>query len=150
MLRWLVVLVCLVGAPEAAADAFTLGQQHYRAGLYDRAYELWLEDAEKGNAHAQYAIGVMHERGQGVEKDGIEAARWLARAAAQGYAPAVQALRALAPQLLEKHNGQKTTAREETAWLPPVPQVKPAQGMFYVDTPPVPALRVANSPTSSR
>ena len=45
-------------------------------------------DAEKGNADAQYDLGVMHDRGEGVRKDAVEAIRWYQKAAQQGHASA--------------------------------------------------------------
>ncbi len=43
-----------------------------------------LEEAEWGNAQAQYAVGMMYLRGADVEKNEAEAARWLKEAAKQG------------------------------------------------------------------
>ena len=42
--------------------------------------------AEQGNALAQYNLGVMNEKGQGVPKDDKEAVKWYRKAAEQGYA----------------------------------------------------------------
>jgi hypothetical protein len=152
MLRWALVFVCLVVAPGAAADAFTEGQQYYRADLYARAYEAWAPLARNGNVDAQYALGVMHDRGEGVEKDKVTAARWYALAAAKGHQPSVLALRALAPDLrdtLETRQRMEKApmaAEETTPWLPPVPVQKPPRGPFFAGTPPVPALRIATVP----
>ena len=44
--------------------------------------------AEKGYAKAQYNLGVMHDKGQGVLQDYKEAFRWYKLAAEQGYATA--------------------------------------------------------------
>jgi TPR repeat protein len=44
------------------------------------------EDAEEGSALAQYVLGVMHQLGEAVPQDHIEAAKWLHRAADQGLA----------------------------------------------------------------
>lgn len=147
MLRWTVVFVCLVLAPEAAADSFTSGQQYYRAGLYDRAYELWSGPAHDGDATAQYALGVLYANGQGVERDKIMAARWYALAAAQGNEAAVTALRALSPELRDRKEAQHQSMHKASDGLPPVPVLKPRQRMFYVSgLPPVPAIRVARAP----
>ncbi|MBL8808453.1 MAG: sel1 repeat family protein [Rhodospirillales bacterium] len=53
----------------------------------------WYERAaEKGYGPAQYQLGVLWERGDGVPADPVEARGWYARAAAQGLEPARAAL----------------------------------------------------------
>ncbi len=48
-----------------------------------------LDDAEDGQAHAQYLMGVFRTTGrQGIEQDFVAARRWLEASAAQGYGPA--------------------------------------------------------------
>ena len=47
-----------------------------------------LKIARKGDAKAQYSLGHMYDRGEGVSKDYKEAVRWFQLSAAQGYAPA--------------------------------------------------------------
>ena len=47
-----------------------------------------LERAEQGDAVAQNELGSRYYAGRGVERDDVEAARWIQLAAAQGYAPA--------------------------------------------------------------
>ena len=42
--------------------------------------------AEKGDAKAQYNLGLMYEKGRGVEKDLKEAVKWWRKAAEQGHA----------------------------------------------------------------
>lgn len=79
---------------------FSEGQARFSGGDYKGAYEVWLPLAEKGQARAQYSLGVLFQQGLGVEQDSQEAERWFARAAEQGYAPAAAALRALRAQLV--------------------------------------------------
>ncbi len=50
------------------------------------------ERAERGDAVAQFLLGVRYDLGQGVVQDVAEAAHWYRKAAAQGYAPAQVAL----------------------------------------------------------
>jgi uncharacterized protein len=52
-------------------------------------------NANQGEAHAQFKLGFMFEKGQGVAKDRAEAIRWYLLAAAQGNAEATAALRRL-------------------------------------------------------
>ena len=47
-----------------------------------------LERAEQGEAVAQNELGSRYYAGRGVDRDDVEAARWIRLAAAQGYAPA--------------------------------------------------------------
>jgi len=42
--------------------------------------------AEQGDAIAQYNLGLMYDRGEGVPEDDVEAVRWHRLAAEQGYA----------------------------------------------------------------
>jgi uncharacterized protein len=50
------------------------------------------ERAQRGDAIAQFLLGVKYDLGQGVVQDVAEAARWYRKAAEQGYAPAQVAL----------------------------------------------------------
>ena len=46
------------------------------------------KNAEAGDAWAQYYLGMMYAKGDGVSKDGAEAVKWFRLAAEQGYANA--------------------------------------------------------------
>ncbi|MDH4444632.1 MAG: tetratricopeptide repeat-containing serine protease family protein [Akkermansiaceae bacterium] len=48
----------------------------------------WRKDAEKGDATAQFNLGISYAKGTGVVKDEKEAARWCRKAAEQGNADA--------------------------------------------------------------
>ena len=50
-----------------------------------KAFEWYEEAAKQGRADAQYNLGLMYERGQGVDQDDSMAMRWYAKAAAQGH-----------------------------------------------------------------
>ena len=45
----------------------------------------WRKDAEKGDAKAQFNLGISYENGKGVPKDFMEAAKWYQKAADQGH-----------------------------------------------------------------
>jgi TPR repeat protein len=45
-------------------------------------------DAQAGDAEAQFNLGVMYDRGQGVPQDDVQAAEWYRKAAEQGHAAA--------------------------------------------------------------
>lgn len=51
------------------------------------AHGEWLPLAKDSDARAQYQQGIMYQRGEGVDADNTEAARWYGLAADQGYAP---------------------------------------------------------------
>ena len=62
-----------------------------RAQQSEALRKLFLEDkakAEKGDAVAQYNLGIRYADGQGVEKDDVEAVKWYRKAAEQNVASA--------------------------------------------------------------
>src|SRR5690606_38659877 len=71
----------------AAAD-FKAGLEAYQAGNYAVALSEWRPYAERGDAHAQYNLGLLYSRGEGVPVDYAEAARWYQKAADQGIVAA--------------------------------------------------------------
>lgn len=54
--------------------------------------KLYQQSAEKGDAKAQYKMGIFYKEGQGVEKSYTEAKIWLRKAAVQGYSKAIEEL----------------------------------------------------------
>jgi|GEM_PF-928272 len=51
----------------------------------DMVFDFQMKLAQKGNAEAQFKVGEMYETGRGVEKNMVEAKRWITRAAEQGH-----------------------------------------------------------------
>ncbi len=82
----LAVVVVLVAAP--ACTDFEAGEEAYDRGDYATALKEFRPLAERGDARAQFRLGVMYTMGQGVPQDDKEAARWYRLAATQGYAAA--------------------------------------------------------------
>jgi TPR repeat protein len=78
------MLLLAMAAGEAAAGPLEDGEAAYRHGEYPTAVQLLVPLAEQGNAAAQVTLGDMYVIGQGVLKDGVEAARWYRKAADQG------------------------------------------------------------------
>ena len=78
------VTLSLVLAASAVAgsldDAFTAVQH----GDYLTALRLYRQAADQGSANAQYNLGVMCDRAEGMPKDLEQAARWYRKAADQG------------------------------------------------------------------
>jgi len=82
----IIVLFCLptlliAGPLEDGHDAFDNKQ-------YKRAYQIWLPLAEQGDQEAQYNIGLLYMKGNGVEKNERTALHWFTRAGEQGMADA--------------------------------------------------------------
>lgn len=80
---WTLGLPALAGPSEDAVAA-------YAAGDYAGALELWRPLAEQGSPEAQFRMGVLYERGEGVPKNDRNAAAWYGMAAA-GQLPEAQA-----------------------------------------------------------
>ena len=74
--------VSLVATSVAWAD-FNAGLKAYYRLDFDRALAEWRPLAQRGDRSAQYQIGVLHYRGEGVAQDFREAAKWF-RLAAEG------------------------------------------------------------------
>ena len=62
-------------ASDAAAD-FTAGKEAYQRADYEAALNLWRPHAEQGLATAQFGLGVLFAKGQGVAKNASEAVKW--------------------------------------------------------------------------
>lgn len=77
-----VVTVMLAGAAMAgpAEDAYAA----YQGKDYAMALHIWKPLGEQGDASAQFYLGIMYAKGQGVPQDDVEAARWYRLAAVQG------------------------------------------------------------------
>ena len=88
-LRFIVALVLSITcfAPPARAD-FKAGEKAYQRGDYAMALREWQPLAEKGQAVAQYSLGLLYANGQGVPKDDAQARQWYEKAAVQGHAGA--------------------------------------------------------------
>src|SRR5260370_28418859 len=55
---------------------------------YATAIRLWRPLADQGEVDAQYNLGVMYDKGQGVTRDYAVAVNWFRKAADQGFAAA--------------------------------------------------------------
>jgi TPR repeat protein len=86
------------GSGQTTADDFlslASAMTAYRRGDYGAAAAAFRQVAEAGNARAQYALGVLHRSGRGVERSDAEAAKWYERSAKQGFAAAQASLGSL-------------------------------------------------------
>ena len=83
-------LIFAVGfAGSAAAGPFEeMPRAAYEKGDYATALRLLRPFAEQGDAGAQYNLGLMYDKGQGVPQDYATAVSWYRKAAEQGDAEA--------------------------------------------------------------
>ena len=78
-------LTILLGSIGGSASAdLQKGYAAYKSGDYATALREWKPLAEQGNAAAQYNLGVMYDKGQGVPQDYKTALKWYRLAAEQG------------------------------------------------------------------
>ncbi len=78
----------VAGALGSAWADWDDGVAAYAAGDYATAYREWFPLAERGDAKAQYNLGVIHANGKGVPKNYAEAVKWYRKAAEYGHAGA--------------------------------------------------------------
>jgi TPR repeat protein len=87
--KCLVLVAALMMTLTAAhAGDFDKGVAAYNAGDYASAFVEFSELAEQGDMDAQYNLGLMYNKGEGVIQDYAAAVTWYSKSAEQGYAPA--------------------------------------------------------------
>ena len=64
--------------------SLVLGAAIAEAAVAGSLEDIYRVGAEKGNASAQFSLGFMYEKGQGVPQDYVQAYMWFSLAAAQG------------------------------------------------------------------
>ena len=84
--RSILIAAALALSAAAAAGPFEDAVAAYQRGDYATAYALTRPLADEGVARAQFNLGVMYAKGQGVAQDYAEAAKWYRLAADQGHA----------------------------------------------------------------
>jgi TPR repeat protein len=85
LIQQLALLLALI--VPALAD-FQAGLEAYQRGDYATALKEWQPVAEKGDANAEYNLGLLYAKGQGVPQDYKQAVEWYRKAAVQGVAAA--------------------------------------------------------------
>ena len=80
----LTLLFTISMAVTAFGGQFEDADAAYDRGDYATTYRLLKPLAEQGNAKAQYNLGFIYSKGQGVPKDDTEAVKWFRKAAEQG------------------------------------------------------------------
>jgi uncharacterized protein len=86
--KFLFFLAVLAGFAALACAGSDEGKAAYDRGDYARAHEEFKKFAELGDSEAQYFLGRMFDKGEGVPKEHAEAMKWYLRAANQGNAKA--------------------------------------------------------------
>jgi TPR repeat protein len=81
-------LMVAVLTAAASAGPFEDGAAAYRQGDYATALRIIRPMARKGYAPAQFKLGLIYVKGNGVPQDYREALKWYRRAADQGNAAA--------------------------------------------------------------
>jgi uncharacterized protein len=79
----LILAACITGL--AVAGPAEDGMAAFQRGDYAAAMRLWRPLAHQGNADAQFLLGAMYGRGEGVERDYTTAVTWYRKAADQGH-----------------------------------------------------------------
>ena len=83
-----IAVLSVFGAHEVQSettDALQSGLAAYEAGDFLAALEYWRPLAEAGSTEAQYYLGVMYARGEGLPQDPEIAINWYRKAASLGH-----------------------------------------------------------------
>ena len=79
------VLVC---SSASVFGGLEEGKAAYEQGDFATALTEFMTVAEQGNSEAQFNLGSLYDKGEGVMQDSSQAAEWYRKAAEQGYARA--------------------------------------------------------------
>ena len=82
--RILIIAILLLGGAGSAPAGMEAGIEAYKRGDYVAARAAWGPLASAGDAQAQYYLGHLFARGEGVARDPGQALRWFHAAAEQG------------------------------------------------------------------
>ena len=107
----LVAVALFFGSMTAHAADYSVGYEAFQRGDYATALRIFRQLADRGNAAAQYNLGVMYDKGRAVTQDYTEAMRWYRKAANQGNAKAQYNLG------LKYHKGQGVTQDYVQAYM---------------------------------
>ena len=99
MHRYVLAAALALSVARPAAADFADAIEAYDQGDYATTFAVTRPLAERGDADAQYMLGFLYERGEGVARDMTRAYAWYILAARQGDVFAAQALATLAPRM---------------------------------------------------
>ncbi len=120
----------------ACADEISNANKLLAAKSYPQALQSYTKLANAGNAEAQFHLGEMHWRGDGVPADPGKAEAWLQKAAAKGYPAAVALLEVMRQRQLHRDDIDFWLTRYDGADL--------KTGKFACKIPTVPAISKNN------
>ncbi len=99
MHRYILAAVLALSVVHPAAADFADAIEAYDQGDYATTFAVTRPLAESGDPDAQYLLGYLYERGEGVARDLTRAYAWYGMAARQGDAFAAHALTELARRM---------------------------------------------------
>jgi hypothetical protein len=85
---YLILAVILGGMGTSWGGDVDKGLAAYESGDFATALQEWVPLAEQGDAGAQFMLGAMYEKGDGVPQDSQISVKWYTLAAEQGHHPA--------------------------------------------------------------
>lgn len=100
------------GAPPATSP-LQEGLRAYTRRDYQDALRLWMPLAQRGDGTAQYNIGRMYARGEGVRRDLAEAYMWFTVAGRSGRAESERARRTIAQSMTPTQMAEGLRRAEE-------------------------------------
>ena len=81
----IVVLYLAVNSISLLAANYEQGKTFYELGEYHKAYETWLPLAKSGDMEAQFSLGTLYHKGEGINQENKMATHWFNAAAVQGH-----------------------------------------------------------------
>ena len=91
MFKRLIIILSFISVSlsnSAFGDDILKGFEAYKNNDYKKAYVIWSKLAKEGDSIAQNSLGVLFQKGQGVEKNYFESYKWFKTSAEDGYTPA--------------------------------------------------------------
>ncbi|MEK9669686.1 MAG: tetratricopeptide repeat protein, partial [Gammaproteobacteria bacterium] len=82
------LLLSIALSPLSWSADFQKGLTAAKNGDFETAWREWTPLAERGDARAQFTLGMLYAEGEGVPQDYKTALKWFTRAAEQGIARA--------------------------------------------------------------
>lgn len=115
VLTWAAVAVADQAAPLAGSveARFESAMTAYTDGHFDQAREIWEPLAQAGHAPSQHRVGMLHDRGEGVDRDFVVAAEWYRKAATADFIPAQFDL----AEMYALGEGVEQSASEAFSWF---------------------------------
>ena len=144
------LLILTVASFGWAAD-FDAGLEAYHEGDYEAALQAFKPLAERGDAIAQYRLGLMYKNGEGVPQDDVEAVRWFRKAAEQGHAGAQSYLITIiannSPAAAGESEPKSVPPRSDVhripLAIPPLPEQQSTDNPIPLAIPPLPEQQSA-------